>query len=68
VFAPVKRHKKTVFIKPLKIRSVSVAPDASTVTVDLARPYKGKVEVVAKGIVEAADGAWSAISLSVIVK
>ena len=41
VLEGVKKKKKTVYTKPLKIRSVSYVSSANAVTIDLAKPYKG---------------------------
>jgi hypothetical protein len=53
----VKKHKKPLFIKALAIRSVSPDSTGSTVTIKLARPFKGKVEVMVEGNVTAGNGA-----------
>jgi hypothetical protein len=61
VFAAVtkieKKHKETRFNKALAIRSVSPDSTGSTVTVNLAKPFKGKVEVMVQGNITAGNGA-----------
>ncbi len=58
----VKRHKQTVFTKPVAIRSISV--NGSTATLNLAKPFKGTVQVTVQGTVTAANGASNGVSLT----
>ena len=55
----VKKHKETLYTKALKIKSVVYNPGANTVTITLAKPYKGAVQVTIEPGLEAADGASS---------
>ena len=63
-----KKKKKTLYTKPLKIKSVSYVASSGTVTIDLAKPYKGAVEVAVDGAIEALDGSTSTIEFSAIIK
>jgi hypothetical protein len=58
----VKRHKVTVFIKRLPIQSVSLGASGDTVTINLARAFKGTAEVVVQGTVTATSGASSSVN------
>jgi hypothetical protein len=60
-----KRHKQTVFTKPVGIKGVSV--NGATATLTLAKPFKGTVDVMVQGTVTAANGASNGVSLSKIV-
>ncbi len=55
----VKRHKVTLFTKGLPIRSVSPNSTSSAVTIKLAKPVKGRVEVMVEGSITAGNGASS---------
>ncbi len=57
----VKKHRITVFTKALAIKSVSPNSSATMVTITLAKPFKGIVEVRVVGTVTAANG----VSMSV---
>ena len=57
----VKKHKETVFTKLLGITSVSPGSGPNAVTINLAKPFKGLVEVAVQGTVTAQNGASSAI-------
>jgi hypothetical protein len=67
VFAGVKKHHKTVYTKPLKIRSVSPG-GANTVTINLAKPYKGAVQVTVESGIVGANGASSTSAFSDVVR
>jgi hypothetical protein len=58
----VKRHKQTVFTRPLAIKPVSV--NGSTVTITLAKPFKGTVQATVQGTIAAANGASNNVSFS----
>ena len=60
----VKKHRITVFTKALAIKSVSPNSGATMVTITLAKPFKGTVEVQVQGTVTAANG----VSNSVVVR
>ena len=53
----VKKHKETLYTKALKIKSVVYNPGPASVTITLAKPYKGAVQVTIEPGLEAADGA-----------
>src|SRR5208282_189016 len=55
----VKKHKEKLFTKALRLASRSVSPDStsSTVTINLAKPFKGPVEVMVQGSITAGNGA-----------
>jgi hypothetical protein len=58
----VKKHKETLFTKPLAIRGVSPNSSSNAVTISLAKPYKGAVQVGVQGTVTAANGASKSVS------
>ena len=53
----VKKHKETLYTKALKIKSVAYNPGNNSVTITLAKPYKGTVQVTIAPGLETADGA-----------
>ncbi len=53
VFKGVKKKKKLVFNRPLKIKTVSYLGSSSSVSISLAKPFKGQMEVVVDGAIEA---------------
>ena len=57
----VKKHKETLFTKSLAIRSVSPNSTSSTVTINLAKPFKGRVEVMVQGNITARNGASNSV-------
>jgi hypothetical protein len=57
----VKKHKETRFAKALAIRSVSPNSTSSTVTINLAKPFKGSVEVMVQGDITAGNGASNSV-------
>jgi hypothetical protein len=62
VFGGVKKRGKLVFSKALAIKSASSSGGGSTVTINLAKPFSGKVEVQVQGTITAANGASSSIN------
>ena len=62
----VKKHKETVYAKLLKLLSVVYNPGPHTVSVMLAKPYKGSVQVVIDPGLEGADGATTGSSIEAI--
>jgi hypothetical protein len=58
----VKRHKQTLYTKPLAIAGVSPSGGGTAVTVTLAKPYKGKVQVGVQGTITGANGASDSIN------
>jgi len=57
----VKKHEETRFTKALAIRSVSLNSASSTVTINLAKPFKGRVEVMVQGNITADNGASNSV-------
>jgi hypothetical protein len=57
----VKKHKVTLFTKALAIRSVSPNSTGSAVTIKLARPFKGRVQVMVQGNIAAGNGASNSV-------
>ncbi len=57
----VKKHKETLFTKALAIRSVTPNSTGSTVTIKLARPFKGQVQVMVGGNISAGNGASNSV-------
>ena len=57
----VKKHKETLFTKALAIRSVSPNSTSSTVTIKLAKPFKGRVQVMVQGNITAGNGASNSV-------
>jgi hypothetical protein len=53
----VKKHTETVYTKVLNVRSVFYNPGTQAVTITLAKPYKGTVQVTIEPGLEAATGA-----------
>ncbi len=68
VTIPLGKHGEIVYyVKTLKIRSVVYDTALDSVTVALARPYRGAVEVRIKPGLEAADGASTTKRINAIV-
>jgi hypothetical protein len=67
VLQGVTKRKKTEYTKPLKIKSVVYNPGPDTVTILLAKTYKGRAKVVIQPGLEGANGATSGISITEIV-
>ena len=57
----VKKHEETRFTKALAIRSVSPNSTSSTVTINLAKPFKGRVQVMVQGNITAGNGASNSV-------
>jgi hypothetical protein len=68
VLRGVKKRKKTVYTKALKIRSISYVSSSDSVTIDLAKPLKGAVEMTVDGAIEALDGAISNLDFTTIIR
>lgn len=64
VLAGVRRRRKLVYSKPLPIRSMSLIGDNNVVVLNLARPFRGKVQVQVNGLVVAASGAMTVANSS----
>ena len=56
-----KKHIETLFTKALAIRSVSPNSTGNTVTINLAKPFKGRVEVMVQGSITAGNGASNSV-------
>jgi hypothetical protein len=67
-FRGVKKKGKTVYTKPLKIGTISYNSQTNSVTIKLARPYKGKLELAVDGAIEALDGSISDVDFSTLIK
>jgi hypothetical protein len=66
VLAGVKKHGQMVFRKALKIRSATYDDRTDTVTIKLAKPFKGAVLVTVESGIVAANGAASSSPFSEI--
>jgi hypothetical protein len=64
----VKRHKETLFTKALAVLGVTPNSSGNTVTINLAKPYKGEVQVTVQGTVTASNGASSSVNLPMILE
>ena len=64
----VKKHKQRLFTRPLAIRSVSPSSSGNMVTINLAKRFKGTVQVTVQGTITATNGASSNVNTSTIVK
>ena len=62
VLAGVKKHGKLVFKKALGVRSAAYNDSAHSVTITLAKPYKGVAQVTVQSGLAAASGATSSSS------
>jgi titin len=67
IFGAVKKHKKTVYTKLVRIKGITFDGN-SRVTINLAKPYKGVVQVTVLAGVVAANGTSSSTSFSAIVR
>jgi hypothetical protein len=68
VFAAVKKHKKTVYTKKVAIRSVLYNSNTHSVTINLANPHKGAVQVMVEGGILATNGTSSGSPFVTVVK
>jgi hypothetical protein len=68
VLGGVRRGKRMVYSKKVKLGTVSYDEGAHTVSVSLAKPYKGQVRVSVDGILEALDGVTGASAFSEVVR
>ncbi len=57
----VKKHREAVVTKALAIRSVTLNSSSSTATINLARPFNGRVEVMVEGNITAGNGASNSV-------
>jgi hypothetical protein len=58
----VKKHRETLFTRALALLGVSPSSSGNTVTINLARPYKGEVQVGVQGTITAANGASKSVN------
>ena len=63
----VKKHRQTAFTKPLAIKNITLNGGGTSVTINLAKPYKGVVQVTAAAGLTAANGASSISASSLTV-
>jgi hypothetical protein len=62
----VKKHRITVFTRAVAIKNVKLTRSGNMVTITLAKPFKGTVEVHVQGTVNAAMGASSGVNFTQI--
>jgi hypothetical protein len=67
VFAPVKKHGKTIFSRALAIKAISPSSDAAVVTLKLVRRLKGSLELRVQGTITAASGASGNVNATRVV-
>jgi hypothetical protein len=67
VFGPVKKRTMTVYSKPIAINAVNYDSNAHTVTINLARPFKGKAQVTVRAGIVGANGMSSGSTFSAFV-
>jgi hypothetical protein len=60
----VKKHKQTVYTKPLKIKSVVYDAGRHSVTINLAKPFKGAVQLTIAPGLEGADGGKNPVAIA----
>jgi Calx-beta domain len=68
VLGGVRRGKRMVYSKKVKLGTVSYDEGADTVSISLAKPYKGQVRVSVDGILEALDGVAGSSAFSDVVR
>jgi hypothetical protein len=68
LFAGVKKRGKTAYTKALGIGSVAYSDSTHTVTINLAKPFKGSVQVTVEPGLTAAGGSATSSSFMTIVK
>jgi hypothetical protein len=67
VLGGVPKRGRVVFSKRLKIRTIRYDRAGHTVSISLANPYRGQVELSLDGMIEATDGASSLSAFSGVV-
>jgi hypothetical protein len=67
VLGAVKKHGKNVFTKGVTIKGTAYNPATHTVTLNLAKPYKGPVQVTVDAGVPSADGVPSSGNVTEVV-
>ena len=68
LFKGVKKKHKTVYTKPIPIKSVTYSAAGDSATITLARPFKGLTEVALDGVIVAQDGSTSRVDYTAVVK
>jgi hypothetical protein len=67
VLGGVKKHRKTVYSKALAIRSATYDDSARTVTVNLAKRFKGSMQFTVGAGIPGANGASSTRAFTTVV-
>jgi hypothetical protein len=67
VLGCVRGHHKMIYRKVLRIRDIIYVPGTDKVTLKLAKPYKGSVQVTVESGIVAADGASSSSTFTMTV-
>ena len=67
VLAPVKKHKKTVYSKVVRIGEASLGANGQSVTITLAKPIQGKVQLTVRTGIMGISGAVSDQSFVTVV-
>jgi sugar lactone lactonase YvrE len=67
LLAAVKKGRKTTFKKPVAIRNATYDAGAHRVTINLAKPFKGAIQVTVHGGIKASNGASSSGDLTQVV-
>jgi hypothetical protein len=67
VLAGVKKLRKTVYTKPLKIGGITYNNGANSVTLVLAKPLKGVVQVRVQGAMMGSNGASGSVEYTTVV-
>jgi hypothetical protein len=68
LLAGVKKLRKTVYTKPLTIGNIIYNSGANTVTLMLAKPLKGVVELRVQGVMTASNGATGTVAFTTVVR
>ena len=61
------KHHKAVFSKPVAIKSTTYNPTTHTVTLNLAKPFKGPVQVTVEPGLEGSDGVSTRSAIAEVV-
>jgi hypothetical protein len=67
VLAGVKKLRKTVYTKPLKIGGIMYNSGANTVTLMLAKPQKGVVQLRVQGVMMSSNSASGNVAYTAVV-
>jgi hypothetical protein len=63
----VKKRRETLFTRALALHGAGPGGTGNTVTVNLAKPFKGMVKVTVQGTLQAANGASNAVVFTTVV-